>query len=269
MNDVIKQTRIENLKRWYSGKTLPPKDKSLISQLMSGKISFGEKVSRRLEADYSMGTGYLDTPISQHNQSNVSVGGDNVNGNVTIHEMNRYNTVVDSPENGKQPNFVHDITLKTMPLLDIDDAVCAILYPEKIQEKIKNVNERVASFVSNQYSTVGVKIADNSIKNTSDNHIVIGDIAIVEPALMPRSNDIVLVCLDARSEHRRGIFAQLKIDLSNQRSLISDDFPQPIKMPSGSVICGVVIEVKRRLVDVDVVHSRYEPNHDIWQNEQT
>lgn len=63
--DELKKIRIENLKRWFENRTLPVKDKSLISQLTSGKASFGERVSRRLEDEYGMGYKYLDTPLSQ------------------------------------------------------------------------------------------------------------------------------------------------------------------------------------------------------------
>ncbi|KLS59460.1 hypothetical protein M743_11570, partial [Neisseria gonorrhoeae NYC_2011_05_13] len=44
---------------------MPVKDKSLLSQLMSGKASFGEKVSRRLEEEYGMGSLYLDSVPSE------------------------------------------------------------------------------------------------------------------------------------------------------------------------------------------------------------
>ena len=63
--DELKKIRIENLKKWFENRTLPVKDKSLISQLTSGKASFGERVSRRLEDEYGMGYKYLDTPLSQ------------------------------------------------------------------------------------------------------------------------------------------------------------------------------------------------------------
>lgn len=72
--DELKEIRIANLKEWFKNRTLPVKDKSLISQLMSGKSSFGEKVSRRLEEEYGMGHGYLDSakrPI----ESNATVIG--------------------------------------------------------------------------------------------------------------------------------------------------------------------------------------------------
>lgn len=64
-NSELKAIRIDNLKRFFENKTLPVKDKSLLSQLMSGKASFGEKVSRRLEEEYGMGSLYLDSVPSE------------------------------------------------------------------------------------------------------------------------------------------------------------------------------------------------------------
>lgn len=72
--DDLKEIRINNLKEWFKNRTLPLKDKSLISQLMSGRASFGEKVSRRLEAEYGMGEGYLDS-VNRPIESNATVIG--------------------------------------------------------------------------------------------------------------------------------------------------------------------------------------------------
>jgi len=58
----ISELRRERLRHWFSGRTLPEAEKSYISQLMSGKASFGEKSARRLERDYGMGDRYLDRP---------------------------------------------------------------------------------------------------------------------------------------------------------------------------------------------------------------
>ena len=55
----IQDTRRSNLARWLETHTIPPKEKSLFSQLKGGS-SFGERVARRLEKDYGMGMGYLD-----------------------------------------------------------------------------------------------------------------------------------------------------------------------------------------------------------------
>lgn len=58
----LTETRRQNLRVWASEHGTPIKEKSLFSQL-KGNGSFGEKVARRLEREYGMGEGYLDTPV--------------------------------------------------------------------------------------------------------------------------------------------------------------------------------------------------------------
>jgi hypothetical protein len=55
----IQEIRRANLMRWLEKHSVPQKEKSLFSQLKGG-ASFGERVARRLEADYHMGVGFLD-----------------------------------------------------------------------------------------------------------------------------------------------------------------------------------------------------------------
>ena len=55
----ITEIRRENLKRWVAEHGTPSKERSLFSQLKANG-SFGERVARRLEADYRMGEGFLD-----------------------------------------------------------------------------------------------------------------------------------------------------------------------------------------------------------------
>lgn len=56
----IADKRREMLRKWFEQRTIPPKEKSYLSQLMGGTAPFGEKAARRLEADYGMGNLYLD-----------------------------------------------------------------------------------------------------------------------------------------------------------------------------------------------------------------
>jgi len=58
----ITETRRENLRRWVVENGTPAKERSLFSQLKANG-SFGERVARRLEADYKMGDGYLDRSL--------------------------------------------------------------------------------------------------------------------------------------------------------------------------------------------------------------
>jgi hypothetical protein len=56
-----------NLKNWLANNEVPQKEKSYFSQLVNGGASFGEKAARRLESQYKMGVGYLDTPQPEKN----------------------------------------------------------------------------------------------------------------------------------------------------------------------------------------------------------
>lgn len=60
MDTPLVSTRRARLREFFKNRGIPPKEKSYISQLMSGKSSFGERAARRLERDYGMGSGYLD-----------------------------------------------------------------------------------------------------------------------------------------------------------------------------------------------------------------
>lgn len=59
--------RKHNLITWFDIHPIPQEEKSLISQLKNGKISFGRKLARRLEKDYQMPAMYLDNENSHFN----------------------------------------------------------------------------------------------------------------------------------------------------------------------------------------------------------
>lgn len=69
--------RRKKLIQWVAINGTPQNEKSLFSQL-KGIGSFGEKVARRLEADYKMGYRYLDTedapPSSNKPMSSSDLG---------------------------------------------------------------------------------------------------------------------------------------------------------------------------------------------------
>lgn len=73
----IKDIRRENLRKWIAEHGRPAAEKSLFSQLLSGNGSFGERVARRLEIDYKMGSGFLDAqagkevPATEVGSSNI------------------------------------------------------------------------------------------------------------------------------------------------------------------------------------------------------
>lgn len=57
----IQEIRRENLRSWVKKNGAPRGEKSYFSQLLSGIASMGERAARRLEKDYRMGEGFLDT----------------------------------------------------------------------------------------------------------------------------------------------------------------------------------------------------------------
>lgn len=57
----ISDIRRDRLRAWFANRSVPEREKSYISQLMSGKCSFGEKAARRLESDLGMPDLYLDS----------------------------------------------------------------------------------------------------------------------------------------------------------------------------------------------------------------
>ncbi|TKI02417.1 LexA family transcriptional repressor [Martelella alba] len=65
------ENRRKRLAEWFKGNPLPPKEKSYLSQLMTGRASFGERAARRLERTYGMPGGYLDISITGKFDNNV------------------------------------------------------------------------------------------------------------------------------------------------------------------------------------------------------
>lgn len=52
--------RRARLKEWFSDRALPRNEKAYLSQLINGKVVFGDRAARRLEKDYRMPKGHLD-----------------------------------------------------------------------------------------------------------------------------------------------------------------------------------------------------------------
>lgn len=66
--DIV-EIRRSRLREWFANRSVPPKEKSYLSQLMNGTASFGERAARRLETDLGMGAGYLDRTQEEETQS--------------------------------------------------------------------------------------------------------------------------------------------------------------------------------------------------------
>lgn len=273
MEDISSRIRIartqKNLSQEKLGELLGTSSQA-VSNWEKGKTTPKLSKIKALANILNISTEWLQfgSQSNTYNQNgNYSIRGHNIQGNVNIGELNRYNTHLDK-DYGQDATVEGVIKLKSMPLLDIDDAIEGILFPEKMVEKIKNTKERVVSLINAYYETVGIRVSDNGLKKISENKITIGDDAIIEPSIRPRNHDFVVIALDARDdEKRRGILAKLKIELDGKYYLITDDTEAPIPMPIGSVICGVVIKIHKNYIDKDLVMSRHEENYDVWKTE--
>lgn len=262
--DELKKIRMENLRKFFENRPLPEKDSSLISQLYNGKISFGEKVSRRLEKEYDMGAYYLDTP-TQINEANNTVFHGTQNNIQSGHQTNYTNNFLSdiTPEQAQVRLNEQDAAFLTdMPILGIDDGVEFALNPAEKGLKLKDKTQRAATFIPHSDRTFAVKMADNMLSDITPSPILQNDILIVEPLIAPRDKDLVLVCLDYQTPRQRGIFARLQMDLIGNFSIKHSEQPFE-RLPENALICGVVVEIKRRLLPNDLVLSRIDVNWDI------
>ncbi|CAB3681078.1 S24 family peptidase [Achromobacter kerstersii] len=67
---TIQEIRRANLRAWVQQNGAPSKEKSYFSQVLSGTAPIGERAARRLERDYRMGEGFLDT--TQHGDTKAT-----------------------------------------------------------------------------------------------------------------------------------------------------------------------------------------------------
>jgi hypothetical protein len=77
----ITAIRRAQLKKWFEFHSIPAKEKSYLSQLMTGTASFGERAARRIETTYGMTAGYLDGVEGETSQVDLEIRNGN---NVTL-----------------------------------------------------------------------------------------------------------------------------------------------------------------------------------------
>lgn len=199
-----KITRQKNLKIWFSSRSIPPKEKSYLSQLMSGSASFGEKAARRLEADYGMGAGYLDMPIREE---------DLVSG------------LAETEEPYVVPSVGDGYTRIDIPTLDVVEW--------------GNLNELLGSLMSQNSSSVdgkprvfGLKIQDD----TNEPRLMDGSIVEINIDREPKPGDFVLARYDQGSP-----FTIKQLIYDGGRTFLKPFNPRyPIITPENLEIIGVV-----------------------------
>lgn len=195
----------------------------------------------------------------------IIVNGENINHGTQIGSQFNLNQNISAEEYKEKLSNEDSFSLKDMPLLDIDDGVLLAMYPETMIDKIKDSAERASTFIPHSGRTFGVKNAYD-IHGVLPTMIAKNDILIVEPCIAPRDNDLVLICLDYLGL-KRGLVARLSYDLTGHINIkYGEKEAEP--MPPNSLVCGVIIEIKRRLLDNALMKSRLNPDWDIFSTLQ-
>lgn len=201
--------------------------------------------------------GLINAP-SSHNQGTIN----NVAGDQNTNTNNFFSEET-MPEKAKQILGDDEAEFLTaMPILGIDDGVEFALNPAEKGVKLKDKTQRAATFIPHSDHTFAVKMADNMLSDITPSPILQNDILIVEPRIAPRNQDLVLVCLDYQTPRQRGIFARLHMDLIGNFNIKHSELPYE-RLPENALICGVVVEIKRRLLPNDLVLSRIDTSWNI------
>ena len=225
----------------------------------------GENMARKIEAAMGKEPGWLDQPHNDYKAKNINVS-NNYGG---YQNTNQYNLIQQAKKEERQELLPEEQAefLKAMPLLDISDAIKYVLDGVAIDE-LQSASDKIATFINHSDKCFGVKMPDDSmtIIDASDVETVFkGDVLIVEPSIEPRDNDLVMLCLDY-SNRRRPIIARLQVDITGACFIRQPNRTNGyIPMPDDALICGVIIEIKRRIMDPDIVKARHDDNWDIRQ----
>lgn len=193
------------------------------------------------------------------NNSGISIDRDNVNTGTQIGTQNNLTQNV-SVQDQAELDAISANHYKDMPLLDIDMGVRYALDPNTLANLILNNNQKVLAFIPHTGNTFGIKLP-HDIHGITPSTLLQNDILIIEPCVQPSDNDLVLVCLDYNGA-KRGMIARLHIGLDNKLMIKYNEF-DPVPMPINSLICGVVLAVKRHMIDNDNVAVRLDPSWDI------
>lgn len=222
-------------------------------------------MARKIEAAMGKEPGWLDQPHNDYKAKNINVS-NNYGG---YQNTNQYNLIQQAKKEERQELLPEEQAefLKAMPLLDISDAIKYVLDGVAIDE-LQSASDKIATFINHSDKCFGVKMPDDSmtIIDASDVETVFkGDVLIVEPSIEPRDNDLVMLCLDY-SNRRRPIIARLQVDITGACFIRQPNRTNGyIPMPDDALICGVIIEIKRRIMDPDIVKARHDDNWDIRQ----
>lgn len=197
---------------------------------------------------------YTDLELDSKNNTGLIINGNNTNNGTQIGTQNNLSATF---VNDETQEIGEQLNLKSLPLFDIDDGVIYALSSDDSNEIIERAKPSTA-FIKQESKAFGVRILYDLVGITNS-PICTGDVLLVEPKIPPRNGDLVLLCL-GYPDNKRGVIARLYVDMMDNYSVQSDHNPaQP--MPSNAVICGVVTDVTRNLIDSSIVQTRLNKDY--------
>ncbi len=209
----IKDIRRENLRRWVAEHGRPTAEKSLFSQLLGGSGSFGERVARRLEQDYKMGAGFLDTQANKDAPASV-------------------------PET-EEPSLEAVTITARVPLISW---VAAGAWCEAADiYNVGDAEEWLSCPVRHGPRTYALRVRGESMRNPGNKpSFEDGDIIFVDPDRGASHKSLVITKLDQSNEVT---FKRLLIDGTNwYLEALNPSWPNRIiPIQADAHVCGVVI----------------------------
>lgn len=233
------------------------------SQLERGIVKSTTKIAQLADL-FGVNPMWLSTGVGEafsNTGANIQHNGDNY-GNIVGGIGNTQNNLTQnvSVQDQAELDAISANHYKDIPLLDIDMGVKYALDPNALANLILNSNQKVLAFIPHTGNTFGVKLPYD-IQGITPSTLLQNDILIIEPCIRPRDNDLVLVCLDYDGANR-GIIARLHIGLDN-KPMIKHNELAPVPMPIDSLICGVVLAIKRHMIDSDGIAGRLDQKWNI------
>lgn len=195
----------------------------------------------------------------------IQQGGENSPGQNFSNIQNTYN-MANSIAADEYSNMVADpqnMAFKPLSIFDIDNAVKYITgFAE--EEALLSLTTRSTTFIPSDSRAYGIKVSTdlNGIYSTT---IYKDDVLIVEPNIKPRQGFLVVVALNATNKDSIvGVVGSLHIHPLHGLSIQCSDIEEKIPLPQGSVICGVVTDIKRSVLDPSILKSCIDKDYDIW-----
>ncbi|CAG9195789.1 hypothetical protein PSP6_160105 [Paraburkholderia tropica] len=226
----IQEKRRTQLRKWVALNGTPQKEKSYFSQLLNANASFGERAARRIEDQYRMGVGYLDSDSNA-----IAIGGEALD------------NAVESPTNGEKLGYIKqtgalmktdnggrmskqfDANIGPTPVdhrrVPVISYVQAGLMTEAIDPYALGQGfETIMTDVEVSESAFGLEIRGKSMEPD----FFEGDRVIVDPRVEPLPGDFVV----AKNGHEEATFKKYRPRGTNDHGQmvfelvpLNDDFP--------------------------------------------